>query len=133
MRIILAHKLLNLTGGAEVFFREVGRVLSENGHEVYYLSTMDIDDIDVLGSNELHLSMCGQEKSAMRNGAISSCVGLVLIVAGASTGSLTNLALSVAGAILFARLLSWMSVVRTLGFSADLVTAILSKFKTLES
>ena len=33
MRILLVHKLYELTGGAEVFFRETERVLRESGHE----------------------------------------------------------------------------------------------------
>ena len=38
MRILLAHKFYSVTGGAEVFFHEVGRVLAENGHEVAWFS-----------------------------------------------------------------------------------------------
>ena len=41
MRVLLAHKFLELTGGAEVFLREVGRVLEVQGHEVHYLATGD--------------------------------------------------------------------------------------------
>lgn len=46
MRVLLAHKFLKLTGGAEVFFREVGRVLQQQGHEVHYLATGSADEID---------------------------------------------------------------------------------------
>lgn len=38
MRIILAHNNYNIQGGAEVFVHEVGRVLSEHGHEVLLFS-----------------------------------------------------------------------------------------------
>jgi len=44
MKILLAHKYFNLTGGAEVFFFETGRVLEANGHEVAYFSTTDPDN-----------------------------------------------------------------------------------------
>lgn len=39
MRVLLAHKLHYVTGGAEVFYFEVGRVLESHGHEVAYFST----------------------------------------------------------------------------------------------
>jgi len=39
IKILLVHKYFRPTGGAEVFFFEVGRILKENGHEVAYLST----------------------------------------------------------------------------------------------
>lgn len=38
MRILLAHNNFIPQGGAEVFYREVGRVLATNGHEVAYFS-----------------------------------------------------------------------------------------------
>ena len=38
MRVILAHNFFNVTGGAEVFYHEVGRVLKENNHEVAFFS-----------------------------------------------------------------------------------------------
>ena len=41
MRIILAHNNYSITGGAEVFYHEVGRVLEENGHDVAYFSCAD--------------------------------------------------------------------------------------------
>jgi glycosyltransferase involved in cell wall biosynthesis len=43
MKIILAHKFHRYTGGAEVFYLEVGRILEEKGHEVAYFSTLDND------------------------------------------------------------------------------------------
>lgn len=46
MRIILAHKFHKYTGGAEVFYFEVGRVLEENGHEVAYFSTLDDENLE---------------------------------------------------------------------------------------
>ncbi len=46
MRILLAHKFHKLTGGAEVFYFEVGRVLEENGHEVAYFSTLDEETVE---------------------------------------------------------------------------------------
>lgn len=39
MRILLAHKLWELSGGAEVFFRETERVLREAGHETLMVAT----------------------------------------------------------------------------------------------
>lgn len=39
MRVLLAHKFFNVTGGAEVFFHLVGDALKENGHEVAKFST----------------------------------------------------------------------------------------------
>jgi len=46
VRVLLVHKFFGVTGGAEVFFHEVGRVLQENGHEVGYFSTDNLDDAD---------------------------------------------------------------------------------------
>lgn len=45
MRVILAHKFFRLTGGAELFFLETGRVLAENGHDVAYFSTTHPENI----------------------------------------------------------------------------------------
>lgn len=45
MKVLLAHKFLALTGGADVFYRESGRVLLEKGHDVRFLSTGDPDDV----------------------------------------------------------------------------------------
>jgi glycosyltransferase involved in cell wall biosynthesis len=39
MKILLAHNNYHITGGAEVFFHEIGRVLGDQGHEVAYLSS----------------------------------------------------------------------------------------------
>lgn len=39
MKILLAHKFFHVTGGAEVFFFEVARVLKQHGHEVIFFST----------------------------------------------------------------------------------------------
>lgn len=39
MRIVLAHKLWDVTGGAEVFFHETARVLREAGHETIMIAT----------------------------------------------------------------------------------------------
>jgi glycosyltransferase involved in cell wall biosynthesis len=41
MKVLLAHKFFKVTGGAEVFFKETGRLLSSRGHEVVYFSTSD--------------------------------------------------------------------------------------------
>ncbi len=41
MRVILAHNFNRITGGAEVFFHEVGRVLSQHGHQVAYFYPKD--------------------------------------------------------------------------------------------
>lgn len=45
MKILLAHKFHKYTGGAEVFYLEVGRVLEKYGHQVAYFSTKDEDTI----------------------------------------------------------------------------------------
>ncbi|PNU20296.1 glycosyltransferase family 1 protein [Geothermobacter hydrogeniphilus] len=37
-RILLCHNNYTITGGAEVFYHEVGRVLAENGHDVAFFS-----------------------------------------------------------------------------------------------
>jgi len=41
LRILLAHKLYEITGGAEIFFRETERVLRQNGHETMMVATGD--------------------------------------------------------------------------------------------
>lgn len=41
MKVLLAHNNYRVQGGAEVFYHEVGRVLSEQGHEVACFSAMD--------------------------------------------------------------------------------------------
>ncbi len=41
MKVLLAHNNHTIQGGAEVFYHEVGRVLSENGHDVAYFSVTD--------------------------------------------------------------------------------------------
>lgn len=41
MKILLAHNNYRIAGGAEVFYHEVGRVLSAHGHEVAYFSAHD--------------------------------------------------------------------------------------------
>ena len=38
MKVLLVHNNYDLQGGAEVFYRDVGRVLEENGHQVAYFS-----------------------------------------------------------------------------------------------
>ncbi len=38
MKILLVHNNYDIQGGAEVFYRDVGRVLEENGHDVAYFS-----------------------------------------------------------------------------------------------
>ncbi len=40
MRIMLCHNNYCVSGGAEVFYHEVGRVLSEQGHQVAYFSAL---------------------------------------------------------------------------------------------
>lgn len=41
MRVLLCHNRFRVEGGAEVFYREVGRVLEQNGHAVGYFSASD--------------------------------------------------------------------------------------------
>lgn len=43
MNVILAHNHFSPIGGAEVFYREVGRVLEKNGHRVAYFSPWEPD------------------------------------------------------------------------------------------
>jgi len=45
MRILLAHNTYRITGGAEVFYHEMGRVLKKNGHEIAYFSSYE-DGLD---------------------------------------------------------------------------------------
>ena len=46
MRILLAHKFWELTGGADVFFRETERVIREAGHETMLVATGTPQDDD---------------------------------------------------------------------------------------
>jgi len=46
MKILLTHKFHHLTGGAEVFYFEVARVLKNYGHEVAFFSTADENNIN---------------------------------------------------------------------------------------
>ncbi|MFT6835695.1 MAG: glycosyltransferase involved in cell wall biosynthesis [Francisellaceae bacterium] len=46
MKVLLTHKFHHLTGGAEVFYFEVARVLKNHGHEVAFFSTEDKKNID---------------------------------------------------------------------------------------
>lgn len=41
MRILLTHNNFVVTGGAEVFFHEVGRVLAAQGHQIAYMCAQD--------------------------------------------------------------------------------------------
>jgi glycosyltransferase involved in cell wall biosynthesis len=50
VRILLAHKYFKMTGGAELFFFETGRVLEEHGHQVAYFSTSDNDNLETCWS-----------------------------------------------------------------------------------
>lgn len=43
MKVLLTHNNYAVSGGAEVFYHEVGRVLAENGHEVAYFSVAEED------------------------------------------------------------------------------------------
>jgi len=45
MKVLLAHNYFYIRGGAEVFFREVGRVLEERGHQVAYFSGQDAQNL----------------------------------------------------------------------------------------
>ena len=46
MKVLLTHKFHSLTGGAEVFYFEVARVLKDNGHEIAFFSTESEENID---------------------------------------------------------------------------------------
>ena len=41
MKVLLVHKFFHVTGGAETFFFETGRILEANGHQVACFSTVD--------------------------------------------------------------------------------------------
>jgi len=41
LRILLAHNFYTVTGGAEVFYHEVGRVLASQGHDVAWFSCQE--------------------------------------------------------------------------------------------
>lgn len=45
MKVLLTHKFHRLTGGAEVFYFDVARVLKKFGHEVGYFSTSHPDNL----------------------------------------------------------------------------------------
>jgi len=45
MRVLLVHKFHKLTGGAEVFYFEVARVLKERGHQVAFFTTRDQENV----------------------------------------------------------------------------------------
>ena len=47
-RVLLCHNTFPVTGGAEVFYREVGRVLEQHGHDVAYFSCYE-DNLIRLG------------------------------------------------------------------------------------
>lgn len=46
MKVLLVHKFHKLTGGAEVFYFEVARVLKSEGHQVAFFSTEDEKNLD---------------------------------------------------------------------------------------
>ena len=41
MRVVLAHNNFTITGGAEVFYHEAGRILEQRGHPVAFMSACD--------------------------------------------------------------------------------------------
>lgn len=41
MRVLLVHNNYSVKGGAEVFYKEVGRVLKDNGHDVHFFSALE--------------------------------------------------------------------------------------------
>lgn len=45
LKVLLVHKFHRLTGGAEIFYFEVARVLKEKGHKVAFFTTYDDDNI----------------------------------------------------------------------------------------
>jgi glycosyltransferase involved in cell wall biosynthesis len=45
MKVLLTHKFHRLTGGAEVFYFDVARVLKKYGHQVGYFSTSHEDNV----------------------------------------------------------------------------------------
>lgn len=45
MKVLLVHNNFSIQGGAEVFYREVGRVLDQEGHDVRYFSAFE-DGLD---------------------------------------------------------------------------------------
>lgn len=46
MKILLVHKFHRITGGAEVFYFELARVLKKYGHEVAFFTTESNENID---------------------------------------------------------------------------------------
>ncbi|MEM6907576.1 MAG: glycosyltransferase [Pseudomonadota bacterium] len=46
MRVLLTHNYYSITGGAEVFFHEIGRLLEQNGHQVAKFACAE-DDLNV--------------------------------------------------------------------------------------
>ena len=47
MRVLLVHRLYKVTGGAEVFLFETGRILNEHGHDTFFVATGDETDLPV--------------------------------------------------------------------------------------
>lgn len=45
MRILLIHKFLHITGGAEVYLFQTAKALEDSGHEVAFMSTQDSQNV----------------------------------------------------------------------------------------
>lgn len=78
-----------------------------------------------LGPADLVLTMCGEERVAMRISIISVFVGMILLMIGGFFGTVESLALAVLTAALFQRVLGWFMVRRRLQLSIDVFSALL--------
>lgn len=71
IRVMLVHKFHKLTGGAEVFYHDVARVLKQNGHVVGFFSTAD-DNNPVTGDFEAFVDPPSYESGSILARVISS-------------------------------------------------------------
>lgn len=60
MKILLAHNNYDIQGGAEVFYRDVGRVLAAQGHEVAFFSARGTGESEAWGE---YFPQCSDYKS----------------------------------------------------------------------
>lgn len=81
-----------------------------------------------LGPNDLILNMCGEERHAMQAALWGTCIGGALVFWGAWSQDIIWLAIGTCAATTFARVLSWIKMHKSLGFSADVLTAIRYNF-----
>jgi hypothetical protein len=77
--------------------------------------------------------MCGEERRAMRAAIWGLSIGGVFILLGSWTQNITWLAIATCAAIIFMRVVSWVAVWKSLGFSADALTSLRKKLTNLRA